>query len=296
MRLILCLALLLLSFSPLAAQALTPARPADPNQSLPAQPVTPPSIVPTAPPAGDSAAPATTSPVALSIIADSSLKAVLQELAQGWADSQDTNPQVPITLTNAKTLRTKVEAAPSDWDLVISADVEDVKEMTDNNLLVADGQRSLARNTLIIYGRKALLKDDQLDWFDLIGTEWKKVALGDSDLVESGRVAERALKKHALLDSDHKSLYIYKPTDALVLGVAEREEADAVFCYRSDLAGVTIPGFDIFQPDTEDAPPVFYTAAISRLAKNPAQAQAFIDFCATDAAKAVWIKHGFETN
>jgi len=292
------LALLLLGFAPLSAQLATPARPADPNQARPAQPVVPDSVTPpqTTVPSAATNAPAPAAPqVAVSIIADSSLKQVLQELAQGWADTQDSGPQVPLTLTNAGTLRAKVEAG-STWDLVISADVQDVKEMTDKGLLFADGQQSLARNTLVVYGRKALVKDDDLDWFDLIGTEWKKVALGNPDLVASGRVARRALQKHDLLGDDHKDTYVYAPTETLALAVVQREQADAVFVYKTDAARLSLPGFDIFPLKTEDAPPVFYTAAVCRLAKNPVQARAFIDYGTSDAAKAIWAKYGFETN
>jgi molybdate transport system substrate-binding protein len=291
------LAFLFLSLAPVSAQPAIPAQPADPNQPRPALPVVPDSITPpqtNAPSTNNAPAPQ----VAVSIIADSSLKQVLQELAQSWADSQDTGPQVPLTLTNAGTLRAKVESGSSDsvWDVVISADVADVKEMTDKGFLSADDQRSLARNTLVIYGRKALVKDDELDWFDLIGTEWKKVALGNPDLVASGRVARRALQKHDLLGDDHKDIYVYAPTETLAVAVVQREEADAVFFYKTDAANISLPGFDIFPVTTDDAPPVFYTAAVSRLAKNPTMARAFIDYCGSDAAKAIWAKYGFETN
>jgi molybdate transport system substrate-binding protein len=295
-RFLLCLTLLLFSFGPLSAQPAIPAQPADPNQARPAMPVVPDSITP--PPSTNNASAATAPQVAVAIIADSSLKQVLQELAQTWADSQDSGPQVPLTLTNAGTLRAKVEndSSGSAWDMVICADVADVKEMTDKGMLFADGQRSLARNTLVIYGRKALVKDDDLDWFDLIGTEWKKVALGNPDLVASGRVAKRALQKHDLLDDGHKDIFVYAPTDALALAVVQREQADAVFIYKTDASKINLPGFDIFPLATDDAPPVFYMAAVSRLAKNPTQARAFIDYCAGDAAKAIWARYGFETN
>jgi molybdate transport system substrate-binding protein len=283
---------------PLRAQTAAPATPADPTQARPAVPVasdlvTPPKVAPS------TNAPAGLAPqVVVSIIADSSLKQVLQELAQAWADSQDSNPQVPLTLTNAGTLRAKVESAAGSpgWDVVIGADLQDMKEMTDKSLLVADGQRSLARNTLVVYGRKALVKDDDLDWFDLVGTEWKKVALGNPDLVASGRVAARALRKHDLLGDEHKDAYIYAPTETLALAAVEREQADAVFFYKTDAAKISLPGFDLFPVNSADAPPVFYTAAVCRLAKNPDQARAFIDFCASDAGKAIWVKYGFETN
>ncbi len=293
------LALLLVNLTSLRAQPATPAQPADPNQARPAVPVeiTP---IPAAPaaPTSTKAEAANASQVAVAIIAESSLKRVLQDLAQGWADSQNSGPQVPLTLTNAGTIRAKVEGQTggSDWDLIISADVADVKEMTDKGFLMADGQRSLARNSLVIYGRKALVKDDDLDWFDLVGTEWKKVALGNPDLVASGRVAKLALAKHDLLGDDRKDTYVYAPTDALALAVVQREQADAVFADKTDAATMNLPGFEIFPLDTADAPPVFYTAAVCRLAKNPAQARAFIDYCSSDAAKAIWTKYGFETN
>lgn len=292
-RFLSCLALLFFSIAPLSAQTAIPARPADPHQALPAQPVVSNPPVPVE--ASTNAPPEPASPVALSIIADSSLTQVLQELAQSWADSQDSGPQVPLTLTNAGTLRAKVESG-STWDLVIGADVQDIKEMTDKGLLSADGQCSLARNTLVIYGRKALVKDDELEWFDLTGTEWKKVALGNPDLVASGRVAKRALQKHDLLDDDHKDVYVYAPTETLALAVAQREQADAVFLYKTDLAQANLPGFEVFPLNIEDAPPIFYTAAICRQAKNPDQARAFIDYCTGEAGKAIWAKYGFETN
>lgn len=296
-RLLFTVALLFFSLAPLAAQPAIPARPADPHQALPAQPVVPDSITPpqTSTSSTNSAPSAAAPQVAVSVIADSSLKQVLQELAQGWADTQDSSPQIPLTLTNAGTLRVKVEGGTA-WDVIISADVQDVKAMTDKGLLFADGQRSLARNTLVVYGRKALVKDDDLDWFDLIGTEWKKVALGNPDLVASGRIAKRALQKHDLLGDDQKDAYVYTQTEALALAVAQREQADAVFVYKTDVAKISLPGFDLFPLKTEDAPPVFYTAAVCRLAKNPAQAHAFIDYCGGDVAKVIWAKYGFETN
>jgi molybdate transport system substrate-binding protein len=285
---------------PASAQTVTPARPVDPNQALPAQPVETPSPVPPPPAsapasAGTNADTTPASVVALTIVAETSLKQVLQELAQSWADTLDNGPQVALTLTNSGTMRSKVESG-SVWDVVISADVQDVKEMTDKGLLLANGQRSLARNTLVIYGRKALIKDDELDWFDLIGTEWKKVALGNADLTASGRIARRALQKHGLLDDDHKDDFVYAGTETLALGLAEGEKADAVFVYKTNLVGVSLPGFDVFPLATADAPPIFYTASVSRLAKNPEQARAFIDYCGTEVARAIWAKYGFETN
>ncbi len=301
----------LCGWASLSAQAATPARPVDPDAPQPARPVSiPDSLTPNmtvplpvvpAESTDTSTTKTTTTTVtptrdqnAVAVLADSSLKLVLQELAQAWADNQDTGPQVPITLTNAGTLRTKAET--DGWDVVISADVDDMKELTSRNLVLADGQRTVARNTVVMFGRKALVKDDELEWFDLIGTEWKKIALGNPDLVASGRVAKRALQKHGLIDEDIKGLYTFAVTESQALGVAQREQADAVFVYKTDLVKAKLRGFEVYPISTTDAPPVFYIAAVSRASRNPAQAHSFVDFCGSEPAKAIWAKYGFETN
>jgi molybdate transport system substrate-binding protein len=298
-----CAVLALVFCSVHLTYAQVPAQPADPNQPIPAQPVEPaaPAVVPAtavpatvAPPATATNLPVAAGP-SVSIIADGSLKTVLQELAQTWADSQATSPQMPITLTNAGTMRAKIEAG-GNWDLVIDADIDDTKAMTDKGLLLAEGQRSLARNSLVIYGRAPLVKDDDLDWFDLIGTEWKKVAMGNSDLTVSGRVAQRALKNHNLLDDDHKSIFVNGANESAALRLLQREKADAAFVFTTDLPTIDLPNFQPFPIKVEDAPPIFYTAAVFRLAKNPDLARAFLQYCGSDGARAIWTKYGFETD
>ncbi len=293
--------LALLLFFGAQARAQTPAQPVDPNTPLPAQPVQ--SVAPTpvaapasaAPPAAVSTnVPAGTGPQ-VSIIADGSLKAVLSELAQTWADQQDVSPQMPITLTNAGTMRAKIEAGGT-WDLALDADVDDVKALTDQGRLLADGQRSFARNTLVIYGRSPLVKDDDLDWFDLIGTEWKKVALGNPDLTASGRVAQRALGKHDLLDDDHKDNFASTPNEQAGLQAIQRQQVDAAFVFKTDLAAANIPGFQSFPLKSEDAPPIFYTGALLRQAPNAPLARAFLEFISSSAAHPIWMKYGFETD
>jgi molybdate transport system substrate-binding protein len=292
------LAVLWVGGGSLTAQSVRPAEPVDSSQARPAVPVgsdalTPVMAAPATVAASTNAATAVALP-SVSVLAESSLKAVLQELAQAWADSQENNPQVPLTLTNSGTILAKAQAGG--YDVVISASVDDVKALTDRSALFSDGQRSLARNTVVVYGRRALVKDEELEWFDLIGTEWKKIALGRADQVTSGRVAQRALQKHSLLDDEHKGIFTYAMTDGLALAIAQRDQADAVFALKTDAAGLKLTGFDIFPISTDDAPPIFYTAAVCRLAKNPDAARAFVAYCGSDAAKPVWTKYGFETN
>jgi molybdate transport system substrate-binding protein len=303
-------AILFVGVACLHAQPATPAQPVSPDQARPAIPVAPDELTPNATPApppsasmsavtpapAANAATAAANPAAsLSVIAESSLKAALSELAQTWADSQSNNPQIPLAFTSSGIIAAKAQTT-ADYDVIISASLDDIKSLTDKGTLIADGQRMLARNTVVIYGRKALVKDDELDWFDLVGNEWKNVALGKPDVVASGRVAQRALQKHDLIDDDHKDLYTYAMTDNLAIGQVQAEKADAVFAFKTDVAKLALNGFEVFPIDSADAPPVFYTAAVCRMAKNPALAHSFIDFLASDVAKPIWAKYGFETN
>jgi len=299
-----CVLALFLSLT-VRTQAQIPAQPADPNTPLPAQPVQPaipfvpaqpahPLTVPSGGLPGATTSTTTTGPQ-VSIIADSSLKAVLSELAQTWANNQDTGPQMPITLTNAGTMRAKIESGGA-WDLILDADVADVKALTDHTFLLPDGQRSLARNTLVIYGCAPLVKDDALDWFDLIGMEWKKVALGNPDLTASGRVAQRALAKHDLLGEDHKGIYLKEPNETAALQALQRQQADAAFVFKTDASAMNLPGFETTTIKSDDAPPIFYTGAVFRLAKNAPLARSFLEYISSAASRPIWMKYGFETD
>lgn len=296
------IAALLVGATSLHAQPATPAQPVSPDQARPALPVVPDELTPGASMSAVTPAPSTnaapdkaTAPASISVIAESSLRGVLAELTQTWADNQDNSPQVPLAFTSSGIIAAKAQTT-ADYDVIISASIDDIKALTDKGVLVSDGQRMLARNSVVLYGRKALVKDDDLDWFDLVGNEWKKVALGKPDEVASGHVAQRALEKHDLLGDDDKDVYTYAMTDGLAIGQVQAEKADAVFAYKTDVAKLALNGFEIFPIDTADAPPVFYTAAVCRMAKNPALARAFISFLASDAAKPIWAKYGFETN
>lgn len=268
----------LMAFLPLSAQV--PAQPLDPNQATPA------------PVPSTNQAPADNTPV-LSIAAESSLHQVMQELAQSWADSRDDGPQIKLKLTNTGTLRTWAEKKEP-YDLYLDASVDDVQSLTSSGALENGGQRLLASNRLAVYGRVAVEKDDELDWFDLVGTQWHKVALGNPDLTSLGRASVKALQKHDLWNDDNKGLYLMGETEKVALNYLQQEQADAVISYQTELANLNIPGFELYPVKATDAPPVFYTAAISHGAQAPSLALDFIKFCATEDARAIWRKNGFD--
>ena len=104
-----------------------------------------------------------------------------------------------------------------------------------------EGQRMLARNTVVIYGRKALVKDDELDWFDLYryGMEKSRSRRNPDLVVESGRVAEHAPVQKARPPSmtSHKKLFVRAGTEALALQVDRAGPGRRGFCLPHRLLG-----------------------------------------------------------
>jgi ABC-type molybdate transport system substrate-binding protein len=47
---------------------------------------------------------------------------------------------------------------------------------------------------------------------------------------------------------------------------------------------------------SDDAPPIFYTGAIFRLAKSADLARQFLEYCSSEGARPIWTKYGFETD
>ncbi|MEJ0000098.1 MAG: substrate-binding domain-containing protein [Verrucomicrobiota bacterium] len=186
------------------------------GQARPATPVNGDVVAPPRPavPSANAAPAAPPAEATVAVIAESSLKAVLSNSRRPGPTASPTARR--CRLRSPTLARSSPGSRPTPgFDVVISASIDDIKTLTDRTLVLPTASASLARNSVVIYGRKALLKDDDLEWFDLVGSEWKKVALGKPDLVSSGRVAQRALQKRGLINDDNKDVFTYGMTDSL---------------------------------------------------------------------------------
>jgi len=227
----------------------------------------------------------------LTVAGDSSLRNALQELAQAWADNTDDNKKVELSISNMETLKGEVgKGAP--WDVVILAGAEEARQLTEQGKLDPQGQRKVARNELVVFGKKALLKDEEPEWHDLLRNEWRRMALGNPALTASGRYAQKAMESRDLWDRVKAEARL-APTEALALDFARRNEVDGVFVFRTDLKGVTLDLYEIYPVDSKDHPPILYVAAAIKGGAKIALARDFVQFLVSEEAVPVWKKWGF---
>jgi molybdate transport system substrate-binding protein len=226
----------------------------------------------------------------LTVAADSSVRSALKELTQAWANAHNGEP-VELELTTDGALREGLEKN-SPWDVIILANPGAVKTLTASGALQSAGQKTLARNELIVLGHQALIQDEEMEWFDLLEQEWNSVAMGDPDKVVSGSCAVAAMRTRGA-DKTLKSAPVLCGDDNDALARAERNEVDAVFLLRSNLPEAAVPGYDTFKVDPADYPPVVYTAALPKNSRRAAPAAAFISFLHSKAGREIWKKWNF---
>lgn len=226
----------------------------------------------------------------LSVGVDSSLRGVMQDLAQAWADSQDQG-KVELSVANLATLRSQLEKG-SDLDVAIIPNKTEAQALVDHGKLLNASQKQIASNTLVALGRKPLVASDEQDWFELIGNEWKRITIPGVGLTGSGKAAQAALQKHGLWE-DVKTVVQSTSNETTAVDFARRNETDVVFAWSTDIPAQGIEGFQVFKIDSKDYPPMLYIASIVAATQKTALAKEFISFLVSDAALPIWKKWGF---
>ncbi len=227
----------------------------------------------------------------ISITADSSLRPVLPQLVQAWADDQ-ADMKVDLQFTNSELLQKQVVEGKA-GDVVIFASANDAREASRRGFIAGDDMKTFARNELVVYGRKGIVKDEELDWYDLLAREWDTFAMGNPSATVSGRAAKSAIEKHDLaarLKSDGLHL---AGNETAALNFAKRGEADAVFLYRTDLVKANLQNFVIFAIDAGDYPAIDYTAAPCKNTKAIETGRSFIKSLTTAEAQETLKKAGY---
>lgn len=228
---------------------------------------------------------------ALLITADNTLRSALPELTQAWADKQS-DTSVELQFTNSETMQKQLVEGKA-GDVVIFADAGDVKEATKRGYILAADIKTIARNELVVYGRKGLLPDEELEWFDLLTREWETLAMGDPARTASGRAVQAALRTHQLDARTKGEGTRLCGNEVVALDCARRNEVEAVFLLRTDLGKAALDGFVIHPINRADYPPFIYSAAPTKNSKSAAAARSYIQSLAAKESLPVWSKYGF---
>ena len=225
----------------------------------------------------------------VTVFAAASLKEALDEEAGRF--KADTGQHVIVVYGASSALAKQIEAgAPA--ALFISADLEWMDYLEQRSLLVPGSRAKLLGNSLVLIApAKSSASLKIAPGFALaaaLGAE--KIAIANPDSVPAGKYAKEALQSLGVWSGVEKQAVRTENVRAALALVARGEAAFGIV-YRTDaLAEKAVRIVDAF-PESTHAPIVYPMAVVK--SGNSRAAAALADFLRSEAARAIWSKHGF---
>lgn len=224
------------------------------------------------------------------VFAAASLKNALDDVIAGYHEK--TGKTVKASYEASSTLAKQIEqAAPA--DIFFSADLTWMKYLHDKNLTVADSEKSLLGNEIVLVAPKDSTATTTIaPGFDLgavLGPDGK-LAMANVESVPAGKYGKAALTKLGVWDSVSARVVQADNVRAALAFVA-KGEAPAGVVYATDAnAEPAVKVLGTFPADSH--PPIVYPVALIAASTNP-DAKAFLEFLESDAAKPAYTKQGF---
>ena len=218
-----------------------------------------------------------------------SLTDVVEDLGRSFTERSQV--QVKSSPAASSVLAKQIEAGAS-ADVFFSADLEWMDYLEQRKLLRPESRHDVVFNRLVLIAPA----DSQvhvkiapgMDLLKALGDG--KLATGDPDSVPVGKYAHAALEKLGVWNSVSNRIVRAENVRAALAFVA-RGEAPLGIVYRTDaLAEKRVRIVDVFPQNSH--PPIIYPIALTTRA-GP-EAQHFLDFVISDAAKPTFRKYGFE--
>jgi len=196
-----------------------------------------------------------------------------------------------ISYAASNTLIKQIEqGAPA--DIFISADLDWMDYGQQKDLIRPDSRSNLLGNRLVLIAPKdSSVSANIQPGFDLAALlKGGRLAMGNVDAVPAGKYGKASLEKLGVWDSVKDKIAQAETVRAALLFVS-RGEAPLGIVYQTDAAadpGVKIVG--TFPENTH--PPIIYPVALTKESAN-ADAQAFLNYLRSPAARAAFERQGF---
>jgi molybdate transport system substrate-binding protein len=226
----------------------------------------------------------------LLVSAAASLKDALGEVNDLY-HQQHPDISISLNLGGSGTLETQIEqGAPA--DVFISAAPEEMNALESKGLLRAGTRIDLLTNRLVLIVPKGNRGIGGLNSFqDLLLADVRTVALGDPRSVPAGMYAQQTLTALGIYDAvRHKAVYASDVRQ--VLAYVETGSADAGIVYATDAASSSRVRIAA-EPPPDAAPHIVYPAAAIKSSAHPADAENYLRFLQSDAARAIFLRYGF---
>ena len=223
------------------------------------------------------------------IFAAASLKNSLDDIAGQW--QREIGKKAVISYAASNTLIKQIEqGAPA--DIFISADLDWMDYGQQKNLIKPDSRFNLLGNRLVLIAPKdASVSANIQPGFDLATLlKGGRLAMGNVDAVPAGKYGKAALEKLGVWDSVKDKIAQAESVRAALLFVS-RGEAPLGVVYQTDAtADPSVKIVGTFPENTH--PPIIYPVALTKESTN-ADAQAFLNYLRSPAARAAFERQGF---
>jgi len=237
-----------------------------------------------------SAAPPQQQHVELLVSAAASLKDALGDVNDLYR-AQHPDISVSLNLGGSGTLEMQIEqGAPA--DIFISAAPEEMDTLESKGLLRANTRIALLTNRLVLIVPKGNRGINGIRSFqDLLLADVRTVALADPRSVPAGMYAQQTLTALGIYEAVRRKAVL--ATDVRqVLAYVETGSADAGIVYATD-AAISSRVRIAAEAPAEAAPHIVYPAAALKSSAHPADADNYLRFLQSDAARAVFLRYGF---
>lgn len=223
----------------------------------------------------------------LTVSAAASLTNAFKELGPAF-EAQNPGTSVVFNFAASDALLAQIaKGAPA--DVFASADQEAMDKAVAQNAIVAGTRHNFVTNSLVMIaptdsalGLKAPA--------DLQKPEVKKIAIGNPASVPVGRYTRGALEAAKLWGAvEPKAVMAQSVRQAL--DYVARGEVEAGFVYSTDAA--IMPGKVAVAFEVPTATPVAYPVAVVKSSTRRAQAEAFVEYLKSPAARAILVRYGF---
>ena len=224
------------------------------------------------------------------VLAAASLKNALDEASAAWA--RQTGKNIKISYAASSALARQIEGGiPA--DIFISADVPWMDYVAERKLIKPATRSDYLGNQIVLIAAKDSSIDLKIDkGFNLRGALGNdgRLAMGNVDAVPAGKYGKAALEHLGVWPSVSDRV-AQAENVRMALTLVSRGEAPLGIVYKTDAASdpaVRIVG--AFPADSH--PAIIYPMALLASSTNP-DAQAFVDYLKSPAARPLFEKQGF---
>lgn len=232
-------------------------------------------------------------PEELTVFAAASLTDVMKELAVPF--EKEHSVTVVYNFAGSNTLAQQITASPNKADVFLSAS-EKWMDTVEKAGAVAEGTRkSLLTNTLVVVApldSTYIMKEP----VDLVGLDFKFLALGNPDAVPAGKYAKSwlsgiKLESGTLWDSVKGKVSPAPDVRAALAQVEGRSDVVGIV-YSTDFSSSGGKVKVIYRVPPEGLG-ISYPGAVLKEAKHPELAKAFLEYLSTPEASGIFTKYGF---